>query len=349
LIPERAAIQKALRRAGYFVAGMEDFTASPIDIWDFITELIDDSDYYLLVIAGKYGTLFPNSKMSFTEKEYRYALERQKPCVALIHDQPGIIQAQHTDMGTKGKSLQKFREFVASNNSASGRWHNLEGLPNEALAAIRNAERSCPGVGWVRADKNQEEIDRLKNQLHEFETAASASKPLFMTEEQPEHVRTEEPFTICYVMEDVREGAYVISDVDGPRAPRPEEYRSEIREISVMWQDVCLSLEIPLIKGCTEGDMQLALSKLCREKDKDWLISESKRTRGKWKVTIDKSSVNETIRRLSYLSFIESTSPPYWRLTEKGKIYFKQMDKHQDDVSPSQSDSSSLSSQESTS
>jgi Domain of unknown function (DUF4062) len=53
---ERQATMQALLSLDHFPAGMELFPASDDDQWALIKGVIDDSDYYVLVIGGRYGS-----------------------------------------------------------------------------------------------------------------------------------------------------------------------------------------------------------------------------------------------------------------------------------------------------
>ena len=43
-----------------------------------IKPIIYESDYYLLIVAGKYGTVCEDTGLSYTEMEYDFAVENQK-------------------------------------------------------------------------------------------------------------------------------------------------------------------------------------------------------------------------------------------------------------------------------
>jgi len=51
---------------------MEAFPAADEEQFEFIKRLIDQTDYYVLLLGGRYGTISPDG-YSYTEKEYRYA------------------------------------------------------------------------------------------------------------------------------------------------------------------------------------------------------------------------------------------------------------------------------------
>ncbi len=90
LLEERQEIMQALLELDCIPAGMELFPASNDDQWSLIKGVIDDCDYYIVVIAGRYGSL-SESGLSYTEMEYRYALETGKPVIAFLHKDPDAL------------------------------------------------------------------------------------------------------------------------------------------------------------------------------------------------------------------------------------------------------------------
>src|SRR3954468_7702491 len=79
---ERAAVVSALLQLDAIPAGMELFPAADDDAWTLIERVIAASDYYLLVIGGKYGSIDPHTELSFTEREYDFAVAAGKPVMA---------------------------------------------------------------------------------------------------------------------------------------------------------------------------------------------------------------------------------------------------------------------------
>jgi hypothetical protein len=65
-------------------AGMELFPAIDEEQFNFIKRIIDDCDYYILIIGGRYGTISDDG-ISYTEKEYDYAISRQIPVMTFRH------------------------------------------------------------------------------------------------------------------------------------------------------------------------------------------------------------------------------------------------------------------------
>ncbi|MDU6727172.1 MAG: DUF4062 domain-containing protein, partial [Bradyrhizobium sp.] len=59
---ERQRISEALSKAGHVPEGMELFPASSQKQFDFIKRIIDRCDYYVIVLAGRYGSTLPDGK-----------------------------------------------------------------------------------------------------------------------------------------------------------------------------------------------------------------------------------------------------------------------------------------------
>ena len=57
---------------------------SSLSQWEYIKKMIDMSDYYLLIVAGKYGSIDPEENISYTEKEYRYAVKSGIPVLSFL-------------------------------------------------------------------------------------------------------------------------------------------------------------------------------------------------------------------------------------------------------------------------
>ena len=51
-------------------SGMELFPAANEEQWNWIKKVIDASDYYIVILGGRYGSISENTGMSYTEMEY---------------------------------------------------------------------------------------------------------------------------------------------------------------------------------------------------------------------------------------------------------------------------------------
>lgn len=131
-------------------AGMELFPAADDDQLAFISRIIDDSDYYLLLVGGRYGSLH-SSGVSFTELEYDYAVSKGIRVLAFLHETPEELR----DSGETGDQFEKLLEFRAkvSANRMVKMWSDPADLPGLVALSLARAMKTYPAVGWVRADQ----------------------------------------------------------------------------------------------------------------------------------------------------------------------------------------------------
>ena len=110
---ERRLVSNTLAKAGFIPSGMELFPATVQQQLEFIKRVIDRCDYYVVIVAGRYGSL-ADDHISYTEKEYEYAVEKKIPVLAFLHRDPSKIEAgkielneqQRTRRATNTKSLR---------------------------------------------------------------------------------------------------------------------------------------------------------------------------------------------------------------------------------------------------
>ena len=113
LINERAAAVNALLDMDFIPVGMEQFPSSPMKQWEYITKMIDMSDYYLLILAGRYGSIDKESGLGYTEKEYQYAQEKGIPRIAFLHRDIGKIPMDKSaENDAEKQKLKEFRTLV---------------------------------------------------------------------------------------------------------------------------------------------------------------------------------------------------------------------------------------------
>src|SRR5215831_7732955 len=99
---ERQAAVEAILTAGHIPAGMELFTAGDQSQMVVIKQWIDESDFFLLILGGRYGSIEPTSRKSYIQLEYEYAQECKKPFFALVIDE------DHLEKKVKGRGRKVF-------------------------------------------------------------------------------------------------------------------------------------------------------------------------------------------------------------------------------------------------
>ncbi len=149
---ERQRVIQALMEMDCIPAGMELFPAADEDQFAFVKKVIDDCDYYILIIGGRYGSLSANG-LSYTEQEYRYAVERDLKVIALLHENPADIPIGKSEIDpTLRERLSTFREQVSTGRLVRF-WKSANELPGIVALSLSKTIKTYPARGWVRADR----------------------------------------------------------------------------------------------------------------------------------------------------------------------------------------------------
>lgn len=171
---ERKHIIQTLMEMDCIPAGMELFPAADEEQWDFIKKVIDDCDYYLLLIGGRYGSLSPEG-IGYTEMEYDYAVSKGMKVIALVHGDPNNLPQIKCEKDSKlQEKLENFREKVCTGRLVKF-WKNLDQISGIVSLSLSKTIKTYPAIGWVRADlipseNTTQEILNLRNKIQELET-----------------------------------------------------------------------------------------------------------------------------------------------------------------------------------
>ncbi len=158
---------QALLELDCIPAGMELFPAANDDQWTLIKEVIDDCDYYIVILAGRYGSIGPEG-IGYTEMEYRYALEKGKPIIGFLHKDPGNLPANRCEGTTEDKEkLVALRAFVQKKLCRF--WDSPADLGSQVSRSLVRLIKDHPSPGWVKGDlvpqqNIAEEMLKLKNE-----------------------------------------------------------------------------------------------------------------------------------------------------------------------------------------
>lgn len=148
---ERNEVIHALLELDCIPCGMEYFPSDDDEQFEFIKSIIDECDYYILIIAGRYGTIGKNGK-SYTEMEYRYAIEKGIPVLAFIHSDIGSISFDKSEKNEKSRiKLEQFKKYVSKDKMAKY-WNGKEDLAGKVSRAMTSTIKRHPAVGWVRGN-----------------------------------------------------------------------------------------------------------------------------------------------------------------------------------------------------
>lgn len=150
LVDERKEVIQALLELNCLPAGMEMFPAANDDQWTLIQEVIDQSDFYVVIVGGRYGSMSAQG-ISYTEMEYDYAVTQGKTVLGFAHSNPGSIPADKTEMDADARQrLDAFRSKVETRHVKY--YNNADDLGGKVSRALSLAMRGTSAQGWVRGE-----------------------------------------------------------------------------------------------------------------------------------------------------------------------------------------------------
>ena len=157
---ERQAAISCLLDMDCIPVGMEQFPASSLSQWEYIKKMVDMSDYYLLIVAGKYGSIDPEENISYTEKEYRYAVNKGMPVLAFLHQ--NVDQLPSGKVGATDEErdrVKKFHNDVKNAGRLVDFYSDITDLKYKIAMAMPKIINDVPMPGWVRADQAEKAIE----------------------------------------------------------------------------------------------------------------------------------------------------------------------------------------------
>lgn len=182
---ERQHVLQALMEMDCIPAGMELFPAADEEQWEFIKRIIDDCDYYLLIIGGRYGSITDDG-ISYTEKEFDYAVESGLKVVALIHGAPDDIPFGKSEQDPAlREKLLGFKDKVMDGRLVKF-WKSAEELPGLVALSLTKTIKMYPAVGWVSASNvaNENILSEI-NELRKENTELQRSLGKLENQQKP--------------------------------------------------------------------------------------------------------------------------------------------------------------------
>ena len=182
LIEERKKVQEILLMADCIPAGMEAFVATTEEQFQIIKKVIDFCDYYVLILGKRYGSINPETGLSYTEMEYEYAVSKGVPVLVFALDDSVVVSAdkEETNLESKRK-LDAFKDRAMKNRLASI-WKDGGDLAGKVAIAIMKAKEEIARPGWIRGDSySTESLERIVK-LQEENKAMSEEVAYFKNE-----------------------------------------------------------------------------------------------------------------------------------------------------------------------
>ena len=301
LIEERRKVLNVLLMADCIPAGMEAFVATDLEQFEVIKKVIDYCDYYVLIIGKRYGSVSPETGVSYTEMEYDYAISKGIPVLVFALDENVNLPYDKVDSDAlKIEKLKKFRNKAMTNRMATI-WHTADELTGHLAISIMKAKSEIKRPGWQRA-VNYDEAS-LRREIMELQSDNKwLSHELSEKQEIIDSLtkQTDLAFENCVIHFDY----YFISKTSY------KMIRS--KEISLVDIFKVISLEM-LDVSITERGIEKAIkSKLFDEHEPESICFN------------DSQIVKHILMQLSELKLIisdwsKNKAALFWRLTEKGR------------------------------
>ena len=154
LTEERSAVMQCLLEMNCIPVGMEQFPASNMKQMDYIRMMLNDCDYYILILAGRYGSL-DSDGVGFTEKEYDYAIKHNIPVMSFVIEDTGKLvssKCETTDIGRE--KLDAFRAKVCDGKLVKF-FSDIGTLKAAVAVSLNRCIQDFPAVGWIRGNDTE--------------------------------------------------------------------------------------------------------------------------------------------------------------------------------------------------
>ncbi|HEY0656370.1 MAG TPA: DUF4062 domain-containing protein, partial [Chryseosolibacter sp.] len=253
---ERQEVIQALLELDCIPVGMEMFPAADDDQWTLIRRLIDDCDYYVLIVGGRYGSLNAEG-VSYTQMEYEYALAKGIPIISFLHKEPDNIAIGKSE--TNEILIHKFAEFKKLVQQKMCKYYatpvELGSLVSRSLVKLT---KDKPQPGWVRATftPNAETANEILRLTRELETL---KKELAAT-----NMAGPEGIEDLSQGEDVVLITYEIKKTSKQHAPR---YITKRLKAVVSWNELFAQVSPLMIDEASEYDIYNTLGQFILKKE----------------------------------------------------------------------------------
>lgn len=250
---ERKQVIDALLQMNCFPIGMEYFNAEDDTQWNIIKNLIKECDYYIIIIAGRYGSIEKESGKSYTQKEYEFAIEQGIPVLRFVHEDINRLTGDKLEETDEGK--RKLKEFTEEAKKKMCKfWNTSEGLAAQVVLSLTSMINTNPRTGWIKGDvmtseKSNSEIIRLKDENEELR-----AKIKKMEESAPVGIEDlsqgDDTYSVHFDYYELLHGGYEQLYEDGS-----EEFS---------WNQIFSSLSPHLLIECEETSLELLFDDFVR-------------------------------------------------------------------------------------
>lgn len=166
---ERRKVRETILSMHHFPIGMEMFSAADEEQWNIIKETIDSSDYYVVIIAKRYGTVIESGDdagISYTQKEFAYAKKKEIPILAFIMDDSISVTSDKIETDPlKNEKLKEFKEMAKTGRIVEW-WENGDELATKVAVALSKEFQKGKRPGWIRAGLDEKKCNERNSPIN---------------------------------------------------------------------------------------------------------------------------------------------------------------------------------------
>lgn len=228
---ERKKVQDTILSMYQFPIGMEMFSAADEEQWEIIRETIDSSDYYVLIVGHRYGSVIEEGEyagISYTQKEFRYALEQKIPILAFLIDNSVAVTLEKTEQDVnRREKLEQFKDEVKSGRMIQW-WTSKDDLANKVMNSLNKQIHRRDRLGWIRADgldlgETQNELVKMSKRIKELDEENKQLKRNATIRRPISNIFNYDIAVICALKEEIENIKDILSDVERVQIPYDNE------------------------------------------------------------------------------------------------------------------------------
>lgn len=294
---ERAEVTQAIMEINHMPYGMEAFPAANETQWEWIKRAIEESDYYIVIIGGKYGSVNPKTGLSYTEMEYQYAEQVGVPTIAFLVDNNVDLAKSKIEIDPeKSEKLKAFKDYIESKRMRKS-YTSKEDLKAKVITSLLHLFNQYPRNGWIRSNslKNytpNNEVIKLMKENESLKNKENSNNKIAQGDDDCE---------IYYSVNNWNDSSPVIHD-----------------SIKIKWNEIFYHLGNSLYsEQKNEYELITIIQKLIGKNSQYSLLYSEEELF--FIITITEKELKKILLQLEAIDLISKNMNGFWSLTRKGR------------------------------
>ena len=313
MLQARHAITLPLLKMGMVPVGIDSDGAMANQLPAVTQKLIDESDYYMVLLGGRYGDLSPLG-LSDLHREFIYAMSKRKPMLAFVHDRLESLAESAKETTREGQVRRSDFARLVEQKIPTHTWSSEQGLANSVTAIMPELLRQYPVSGWVRADMQVAAVPSTP-----INTDVLTQQIRDLTAEREELLATLRP-----PLTTLSRGSDTVAVQFSCSVYQNGDCKTAMADTTISWNQVFSCIAPLMLNPVAEPLMQKALEEFISRRALDNVKAQHPKAHAVRNVALASHSFNQIKVQLRALGLITRTSEkdargmPLWRLTAHG-------------------------------